>query len=141
MGDIRHLFTCSKHKQTSYSWMIEEKNANGHLSKQSLSRRSGADKSHCPTPGASGFSNRASEYLVGTCLWASDFFINITRYVLKTNFRMNLELIKVKCVIEWHCGAVVSRFRNTMTSNWLTFKISKSSKPSVWNLSQKTCYT
>ena len=32
----------------------------------------GADKSHCPTPGASAFSDRASETSLGTCPWASD---------------------------------------------------------------------
>ena len=33
----------------------------------------GADKSHCPTPGASAFSDRASEILLGTCPWASGY--------------------------------------------------------------------
>lgn len=33
----------------------------------------GADKSDCPTPGASDFSDRESKNLVGTCPWASDF--------------------------------------------------------------------
>ena len=32
----------------------------------------GADKSYCPTPGASAFSDRASEISLGTCPWASD---------------------------------------------------------------------
>ena len=32
----------------------------------------GADKSHCPTPGASAFSDRASEISLGACPWASD---------------------------------------------------------------------
>ena len=41
----------------------------------------GPDKSHCPTPGASGFSNRASENLVGTCPWASDFLGQKKKYV------------------------------------------------------------
>ena len=34
--------------------------------------QSGADKSHCPKPGASAFSDRASEISLGTCPWASD---------------------------------------------------------------------
>ena len=33
---------------------------------------SGADKSYCPMPGASAFSDRASEISLGTCPWASD---------------------------------------------------------------------
>ena len=34
----------------------------------------GADKSHCPMPGASAFSDRASEKSLATCPWANDFF-------------------------------------------------------------------
>lgn len=41
----------------------------------------GADKSDCPTPGASDFSDWASKNLVETCPWASDFLT--FAYVLK----------------------------------------------------------
>ena len=34
--------------------------------------QSGADKSHCPKPRTSAFSDRASEISLGTCPWASD---------------------------------------------------------------------
>ena len=34
--------------------------------------QAGADKSYCPTPGGSAFSDRASEISLGTCPWASD---------------------------------------------------------------------
>ena len=36
----------------------------------------GADKSHCPTPGASAFSDQASDISLNTCPWASDISLS-----------------------------------------------------------------
>jgi hypothetical protein len=49
-------------------------------------------------------------------------------------FRMNVELIKVKHVIDWHCEAVFSRVGKMMTTSRLALKVSKSSTPSVLNI-------
>ena len=57
---------------------LEELNSSGFYYKISENeqevhtQQSGADKSHCPTPGASAFSDRASEISLIACPWASD---------------------------------------------------------------------
>lgn len=69
-------------KATEKDSLCDDINTEGHREEnhaieqtllQVPSMNAGADKSDCPTPGASDFFDRASKKSIGTCPWASDF--------------------------------------------------------------------